>query len=77
MLPCFHKQVRGFLIDASSAQKAELADDGNKMASSPLTQQSLSPLEVERICRAFIRLLLAQEIPANGNSDQNYKDIPA
>ena len=36
-----------------------------KEASTPAiipTQQSLSPFEVERICRAFIRLITAPEV---------------
>ncbi len=29
-------------------------------------QQSLSPQEIERICKAFIRLITAQETQSNG-----------
>ena len=31
-------------------------------------QQPLTPQEVERICKAFIRLITAKEIQPNGNN---------
>lgn len=31
-------------------------------------QQQLTPQEVERICKAFIRLITAKEIQPNGNN---------
>ena len=40
-------------------------------------QQPLTPQEIERMCKAFIKLLLAKETPTNGNSSKDSTNIPA
>jgi hypothetical protein len=40
-------------------------------------QQPLTPQEIERMCKAFIKLLLAEETPTDGNSDTGITNIPA
>jgi hypothetical protein len=40
-------------------------------------QQPLTPHEIERMSKAFIKLLLAKETPTHGNSDKTSTDIPA